>query len=487
MRISFLKNLMIDHPYVIFTIIAIITATILLAGPELRYEASLASFFNEDDPTLKLLDRIISEFGSALPIVLAFSADDLFSASVLAKIEHLTERIRGVKHVARVFSLSTSINITATSEGIEIVPLFKDAAELSEKKLLEIKEIVLSDPMFRGTLVSNDGSTAIIYMELVYTKGEDDTNSFLAIEEIQKIIAEENVTALGENHLMGVSVIFDHMKRYIRHDILFLPLSTLVAILFGLYFTFRLFHAVLLPILVIVLTAVWTISIMALMGKPLTMASTLLPPLLLVIGMADSVHIINHYYYHYVRLKDFRQAISKCLQEVTMPCLLTSLTTMMGFCSLLVSDLLPIKEFGIFAALGIFLAFLLSISFIPAALGFFRTFPRTVIEEFRSGWFSQGLDLLGDVTHRYFRSILTLFGLFLIFSFMGIARLQVETHTKANFKDGSEVMRSINFVEKHFSGMDVIVLVFDTQHEDGVHDPEILRQMEVLEHFLLEA
>ena len=145
------------------------------------------------------------------------------------------------------------------------------------------------------------------------------------------------------------------------------PIAVLLVVVASLLL-FRHWLAPAVPLSVVGITCILVVGCMGALGFKATILSSALMLLILVVGVADSIHLLSAYLYEVRQGKSIRVALRDGLAHVFIPCLFTSLTTIVGFLSLTVSDLKPIKEFGLLAALGVAFAFVLSFAFVPLLL-----------------------------------------------------------------------------------------------------------------------
>ncbi|MCY4043968.1 MAG: MMPL family transporter, partial [Cellvibrionales bacterium] len=168
--------------------------------------------------------------------------------------------------------------------------------------------------------------------------------------------------------LSGGPLIGDTLLSKIAIETPIFAVASNLVIFLLLYFLFRRFTAVILPILIIDISLASTLGVMALSGTALSSFSQILPAFILTVGVCDSVHFLSIFFQHYNKNKDKRAAISHALGHTGMPILLTSATTAMGMLSFALADIIPIADLGLFAALGVFIVFFNTLFMLPALM-----------------------------------------------------------------------------------------------------------------------
>ena len=143
-----------------------------------------------------------------------------------------------------------------------------------------------------------------------------------------------------------------------------------MSVLGTLYFTYRSVRGVLLPLAVVLVSVIWTLGIMASVGIPMYSISTMMPVILMAVGVANGIHVLSRYYEEVLQHPDISSpdAVLAAMGEMWQPVVFTSLTTAAGFLSFLTASILPIRYFGIFTSIGVLAAMVFSITFFPALL-----------------------------------------------------------------------------------------------------------------------
>jgi len=222
---------------------------------------------------------------------------------------------------------------------------------------------------------------------------------------------------------------------------------------------------------------------MGLLGFPMTMVSFIAPVLLLAIGIADGIHVLNRYNEEVEKAVPKRQAILNTMEEMKGPVVMTSLTTAVGFLSLLSSFFLPQKQFGIVTAIGVLAAMLLSLVMIPAVLALLeRPKPRNMNKGIRP--LTRVLAAFENVVVRRHRVVLIVGVAVLALMVAGIPMLRVETSNEEFLGRDHPAIQILSFVDEHFSGGMQISIEIDTGRRDGLKDPAVLDRMLALEEFL---
>ena len=476
-----LIRLAVDHP--IWTIAATLVLTVAFAFPMqyLRQETDFAEFLDDDDPIVVLMEEAEDRYGRAWGImVMLFNEDGIFNDSTLGKIERMTEEIEEIPGINSVTTPLTSQTIVGTETAISVRKAAPGGVAPQTPEDMEVfRTRVLEDENLVGGVVSADGTAALISIEL-----EVGADEYAITPDIISIV-DANRGGGDTLYIYGDAYFDTVMSEEMESDLqLLFPLAILlmVALLFASFVTIR---GILLPIAIVLLSIIVAMGSMVLLGFPMTMVSFIAPVLLLAIGIADAIHVLNRYNEEIAKGLPKRDAILNTMQEMKGPVVMTSLTTAVGFLSLLTAFFVPQRQFGVTTAIGVLAAMFFSLVLIPAVLSLLKK-PR--VRDLSKGRRPLVRVLLGFekviIGHRK-TVLLVALGVF-IFMVVGIPRLHVETSNEEFLGKQHEAVRVIDFTSEHFSGDMSVMVEFNTGRRDGLKDPEVLNAMLDLEEYLLD-
>ncbi|MFC2105197.1 RND family transporter [Candidatus Bipolaricaulota bacterium] len=471
----------VDHP--IWTIVATLVLAVGFAFPiqYLKQETDFREFLDDDDPIIVLMDEAEETYGKSWGImVMLFNEDTIFNDVTLSKIEQMAdefEAMPGIKSVSTplnsqtIIGTETAISVSKAAPG-GVAPATPEDMDIFRTRVLEDENLV-------GGVISAGGQAALINIELEV--GADEyglTPNIVAIVEANKGDGDE-LFVYGDAYFDTI------MAEEMEADIMLLfPLAILVmvALLFVSFLTIR---GILLPIIVVLLSVIVAMGAMVLLGFPMTTMSFIAPILLLAIGIADAIHVLNRYNEEIAKGTPKRVAILTTMEEMKGPVVMTSLTTAVGFLSLLTAFMVPQRHFGIVTAIGVLAAMVFSLVLIPAVMSLLK---RPRVRDLSKGLRPLTRVLMGFekviVGHRKIVMVVAL----IIFGVMlaGIPRLRVETSNEEFLGKDHAAIQVLDFTSEYFSGDMNIMVEFDTGRRDGLKDPAVLNEMLDLEEFMLE-
>lgn len=435
------------------------TLVLALFAARVRVEADTRSMVSRQTDQLAAYDRFHDRFGNDEDLLLSVSRPRLLQADGLSLLADLTERVAAIEGVRQVLSLANARQVAGGRYGAEAVPLLPPP-EPGEDFPLRLEKALWDNPHYDGLLVSADRRTAGLVVELSDQRDEVALRGRL-IDAVRGLMAEYADRA--ELHLTGVGVQKIDVGRYVQRDqrvILPLVVAVLAALL---ALVFRRLSGVLLPLLATAVSLVWTMGLYALCGLELNTITSLLPPVIMVLAVSNSVHLYNGWLH--LEGADSRriESLVAKVEELLLPCLFTALTTALGLVSLTVSVVPAVRQFGLFAALGVLIALLISLILVPIGLSFLPVPER----RHRQGlgvlrWILQAL---AGLTVSHPKAIVAVALLLLLGSLGGLPRLRNNTDLVGFLRADAPLAVDTRFIDEHLAGVNA--LEFMVSRTDG--------------------
>jgi uncharacterized protein len=463
--------------------IGIIVGTILLTlffGYSLRnltINPDIVSYFPKDDPVVELFNYIGEEYGGNQIAIIAVESDEIFQREIIHNIQEITSDIQMLDGVSYVTSLTNVLDIKNDEFfGIEIGKLI-DEYELPEslEELQTIKEYTLSKDMYKGRLISDDSKTSLIVCRM-----DAEADKIQTAHQIKEIINKKDLSA--KVLYGGIPFQLIDLSDIMLNDINVLIPIICILIILALYFSFRSFRGVFLPIVSVAFSTIWTLGVMSILHIPLTVISNIIPVILMAVGSAYSIHVINKFNESVVSNKNRVEQSKKALGEISIPVLLASITTIVGFAAFVFGAYLEmIRDFGLFSGLGIFFAFIVSITFVPSVLSIM---PVLKTSDSKVANKKKGIilfmDKIGVFVLKNEKFIIIGGTLFLIISLLGIPKIQRSVDMLDYFKKGTNIRLTEKMMEHKFGGSIPIQILV----KGDIQDPLVLSEMKKFEDFL---
>lgn len=454
------------YPGWIAGLFVLITLVFGYGALQIDITTDVANFFSDSDPRSIIFNETQETFGSSDYIMLAVEAEEVFSLSGIADLDRLTEALGTVDGVDTVRSLTSIENIKGSDWGIEVSPMLTELPT-TQDEVEDFRRQVMEDNQLAGKLVSKDGALTLILLTLDEWADNDET-----VKAIRTVIDE----AAGDMrvHLTGGPVLTEVMNETLRIDLMRLSPLVVILILLMLFFSFRNWQGVLLPMLAMLVSIIWTLGLMGFIGVPLTQLSAILPAVFTSVGSAYGIHVLHRYRGELSQSEDNSVRIERVVRQVGPAVFMAGATTAAGFVSNAFSSIIRIREFGLFTAFGVLVALAVSTVMIPGILQLLGSRGARGWSRRAESGESAALARLGHWVAHQPRVVAAIAAVVVGFAAVGLPRLTVETDFINFFPKGSPPRKAFDLVQEHFGGTNTIQIVVD----GTITEPEVLRGME---------
>jgi len=473
---EFIYKTVIKIRWVILLLVLSVTVFLGYQITNIKINSDVISSLPDDDPDAVLLKKIGAQFGGNKKGMIILECDNVFTTEVLKHVRQVTDSVKEIQGVSSVTSLTNIMDIKESDDGMEIGKLV-DENDLpdSPEELVHLKARVLSKEMYKGAIVSEDGTATVIIFSL-YDDADIQALATAVKAKTESLHLPERIYYAGSPML--ITSIAHLISADLKH---LLPIAFLLIALV-LFLGFRSVRGVLLPLLTATIAIIWVIGIMALMGSEMSMVSNNIPIVLLAVGTAYSIHVLNRI--DQVK-ENMDKAIIMALISVTIPVILAALTTITGFVSFIFGSYLTmIRDFGIYTALGTFISLILSLFFIPALLSAFslsnKSSPYKAVENRKSDFSGYFLVPLQNILFRHAKGILIAWIVLTLFSIGGIFLIQRNVDIRNYFRKGNPTRIAEDIMTQKFGGTKPIFVLF----KGDIQSPEVLNTMLLTEEFM---
>jgi predicted RND superfamily exporter protein len=486
----------VGHPRVVLGAVAVPTllaaATLISLEPpglRIRIDPSTELLLPAGDPAREDYRRAVLDFGDDEVYVIAmeceagvFRADHL---TALREIGHAVARLPGVTGVSSLVEI-TDFRYDADEDWIEVRPFVEDVPS-DPAELAELRRRALANPLFRRSLVSEDGRTAALNVSF---RTMDDA-AFIASgadDAIARILREAE-TPGRRFHVAGRPHVKARVYALMLRDLAALIPAGLIAlavVLYGLVGTVR---GVVLPLATVIVATLWTFGAMAFLERPLTVLTTLLAPVLIAVGSVYGVHVLSRFEEERDALaREDREALGeapaaalRCLEHVRLPVTLAGLTTAIGFAALGVSDVPAVRELGALSVLGVVAVTVLSLSALPAWLARLARPERSARAERVEAWLDARLARAGAAVARRPGRWLTVWAALTLAAGMLLPRIVIDTDFLSFFPASAPVRRDFESVNRLLAGAVPLYVTLDGEKKGAFREPDALAGLETLQ------
>ena len=482
-------NLVLKNPKSIFVLLLIILLSFGYYSKDFRLDASSETLLIEGDPDLEYLREITNRYGSKEFLVLTYTPNEgMVTDNSINNLLSLKYKIQSLDWVHSVITL-LDIPLLNNSDAPlqERLNNFKTLKDENVDRERGFKEI-LSSPVFRNFVISEDGNTSGIIVNLkenpkledIDNKSKDEKERYRDLikkQNNENILEIRNVIQsykdIGKIYLGGIPMIANDMMSFIKSDIIVFGLGVLVFIIATLWFVFKKLIWIIVPISSCFFSVVIMIGLLGLLGWKVTVISSNFIALMLILTMAMNIHMSTRFLQlrkNYPS-KSNTEILFSTTRKMFWPILYTVLTTIIAFLSLIFSEIKPIIDFGWMMTLGLITSFIITFTLLPTLLNFAPSNNISVQED-------KGLNitkLLGGLSINYRIPIFIITIIIITLSIFGISKLEVENSFINYFSKKTEIYKGMKLIDEKLGGttpLEVILKFPETKKDETEIDDE---------------
>ncbi len=467
-------NFILCHPWAV-VLLATLPMLAAAAGlPNLTVDTNYRVLFGEDNPDLRAFDELQDTYSASRSALIAISPKEgtVFTREHLAAIEELTEAAWQTPHSTRVNSLTNYYHSEAFEDDLTITPLVEGAASLSDAEIERIRTIALNQPELVGQLVADDGRTAGVGIDFVLSGAEEAAWAAIS-NHLNGLLDQARVDHPDLAYFLTGNVIMNQAVTIVTRDGEKLVPIVLLVILCVSVLLLRSTYATLSIAVVLVFIVLATLGLAGWFGTVLTPISTSVPVIIMTVGVAHAIHIVNASLAGLRRGLERNAALAESLRDNLYPVFLTSFTTSIGFLSLNFSDSPPFHVLGNLVALGVLFTFIFSVTLLPALLSILPIRVKPARAGHRSFF-----DRFGMFVVARRKRLLLYSALVVVVLVTGVFRNELSDNVVHHFDPRYTFRTDTDFVIENLTGLDRLEYSLSSGRDGGVSDPEYLRKVD---------
>ncbi|MBN2535130.1 MAG: MMPL family transporter [Spirochaetales bacterium] len=262
-------------------------------------------------PEVRYFDKVNEIFPKQEFFIIGLITDNIFTSKCRGKLDTLTNQFKTLEGVGQVIGPTNVKIIEGSEEGIEVSPILEKIPE-SDNEIKEYRMRITTNRLYKDTFISRDQKAAIILIQIEESEKRENI-----LKQIKAII-DQNKEDHEQYRIAGKAATLTEVKNIITKDLLFLSPIVVFVILFVLFLSFRNLRGVLLPILTVIISVIWTLGIMSILKIPLSIMTTVVPTILIAIGSAYGIHIINRYIHEIKNREDKKHTITETIKHTAL-------------------------------------------------------------------------------------------------------------------------------------------------------------------------
>jgi len=499
--------------YILLFLIVLAVGFLSIYIPKINIATSLESSFKGHNQAIQDYQKFRDLFGRDDKIVLLIKSEDIFSVHFLDRLKKFHEDLENtLPLLSEVNSLINARYIEGKNGTLQVNDFLENLPQTKEQAQI-LREKALVYPLFRNSYITQNGDSMIMVIKTQAVSALTDDGSKIknygrgvADEDISDNQAAKSISQVENIAILGIMetvikqyntdnfrIIFSgtpayqfHVEPIIRKNMITMSLMVLMLTFFFMAILFGRVSGIFLPQFVVIMGLGATLGLMALAEVPFTLTSSMLPSILLSVGLTAPIHFMVVFFKYQKRIGRMR-AIIRTLGHSGLPIIMTSLTTIVGLLSFSFTEIAPIAHLGIFAAIGIALCLVLTLVFLPALLSILKILPGKEREMlYETSIYNRMLTWMGRTGIHHAHDIYILSFIAFIIILPGFFKFNFSHNMLHYFSEDDPFIEQTILIEDETSGFRALEVVIDTGKEKGILDHAFLNNLEELEDFALD-
>ncbi|MBN2816718.1 MAG: RND family transporter [Campylobacterales bacterium] len=488
-----------NHPKKIIALLLIVAFALISNLPKITIDTSTEGFLHKNDPALVSYEAFKEQFGQDEKILVVVENSDIFAVKNINKLRKLHEKLKSeIPHLNDITSLINARNTRGEKDTLIVEDLFENFPK-SQDELSKIKETALHNPLYKNMLFNDDLTMTSIILEPSAYESSSDINALegFAEESNEKseflsdpsksemvraanAIAQEFDTKEFHVYVAGSLAVNDYNKQSLQKDMQkFIRLVLLVIIIF-LFLLFHRVSAVILPLFIVAISLLMTLSLMALTATPISIPTQILPSFLLAVGIGAVVHLLAMFFKHFNEHKQKNEAIAFSLGHSGLAIIMTSLTTAAGLLSFSTASVSPIADLGIFAAVGVMIALVNTLILLPALLAVIPLKPAKEKQVQKSEKMDALLLSMANFSVTHAKKIVSITFVAALIWLYFATKVSFEHDPLSWQPENSPIKIATKRVDAAMKGSVTMEVLIDTKKTNGLYNPQLLTKIDTL-------
>ena len=481
------SGIILRNKLILLTSVLVLTLFFGYHARNVQMSYEYASMLPQKDQAYIDYQKFTGIFGEEGNLIMIGIHDpDFFTMEHFNRWSQFTDELDKVEGVEDLLSVNKAYDLKRNQEErkYQISPVFPPVIE-SQEQLDTLAGRFFSLPFYRDVLYNSDENTYLLVITVNKDKmhSRDRENMIKSIQRISENFEETNDVKL---HYSGLPYIRVINSLQIKKEIYLFSALALAICIVVLFLFFRSFKAVFYPVLIVLTGVVWSMGLLSLFGFKITILSGMIPPLLIVIGIPNSIYMLNKFHHEFVRHGNRVKALQRVIIKIGNATFLTNLTTAAGFATFIITKSEILVEFGIVSSLSIMSLFLLSLIIIPIIFSFVQPPSSRHVRHLEYRSVIRIIDYLIIITRRYRKKVYITTILVIVIGLSGITLIKSSGYIVDDIPKSSPIYKDLKFFEENFHGLMPLEILIDTKKPNGVLQLSTFTKIDQLEQKLAE-
>ena len=466
-------------------VLLLITVFMGMQIKNLKWSFDLANIVPDDDEDMIYFRQFRETFGEdGNMMAFGFRDSAIYEIGAFQAFSKLTNSIASKEGITSVVGVPNLQKIEKDAKSGSFIPrdIFEEVPE-SQQELDSLLREVAKLRMYSGKLWNPSSGATLLLISIDKEVLNSKERDILIPDVLAEAETFKNETGI-DLRIAGLPYLRVTNTARAKSELIMFTVLSLVVTGIILFLFFRSFKAVIFPIVIIGIVVVWVLGTLALLQYKITILTGLIPPIIVVIGIPNSVYMLNKYHQEYLSHGDQMKALRRIIRKIGVVTLITNLTTAVGFLVLISTQIKILVEFGIVAGINIMATFIVSIIMIPAVFSLYKPPSQKHLKHLDFKIMDKVLTLIDYFVHKFRPAVFVITVGVVVVSAIGLSRIEAVSFMVDDLPEDDVVRKDLRFFERNFSGIMPLEVIIDTGGKRGVQNIRNLRKIEQLEKYL---
>lgn len=467
--------------------IVVLTAAMAYKATSVKIRYDFAALLPATDSTLIAYKQFKARFGEDGDVlVMAIEQEKLFSPEIFTAWGQLGDEIKALEGIEQVVSVARCFDLVRNDslKRFDLVSL-APVEPITDSSLAQLQARIEGLPFYHGVLWDSETHVAVMAI----------TMNAKVLDSKHRVGLTDKIVKLGKSYedrldakvrYSGMPYIRSLLAKVVEEEMfLFIFYAAFVTALI-MYIFFRSFKVVLVALSVVSIAAVWSMGLVSIFGFQISILTGLVPPLIIVIGVANCIFLLNKYHSEYRAHGNKIKGLQRVVRKVGKATLLTNATTAAGFATFTVVESSVMKEFGVVAAISIMFVFLLSLLLVPIIFSFLKAPKERHVKHLDRKFSRSVISKVVEIVLTYRTRVYWTFGLLVVVGIYGITKITANGNIVDDFPKDSPVLDDLRFFESKFGGVVPFELEIDALKPDKAISAATLKRIDELQEAMAE-
>lgn len=444
----------IRYRIVLLSAVVLITVFMGYNARDLKLSYELIQVVPKDDADFQNYEEFKTLFGNdGNTLVVGLQSDEIFKLKTFLRWRQLAYDIEQIEGIDDVYSLADLrlLNKNKAEQRFDVSTPFNDKIE-NQQALDSLKEVLYAQPFYDKVVLNKETMTTFLAVKMNFEvlQSEKRDPTIEKVMEICSAFTSRNQTTM---HFSGMPYIRYVVANMVQSELQFFSLLSLAVCAVILLLFFRSFSSVIFPVLVILIIVTWALGTIGLMDLRINVILSLVPPLIIIIGVPNFIYLVNKYHAEYKKHGNKIRAISRMVEKIGVVTLMTNLTTAIGFLVLAFTDSPVLQEFGLVAGINIIATFVVSIIIIPVVFSYLPEPSPKHTNYLNHGLINGAVEGVVKIVTQHRNKVYVATLIFVAFAGWGITKLNAVGYILDDIEPSNKVYKDLKFFEEHFGGV----------------------------------